>query len=141
MSLASETELSEVINFLSGIRPRGSPDEADTESLCSTRAFSDSGIESVHNGKVGATAGKVEVDEQSKGKKGKKKEKKAAAKSESFNKKKKKKRDKKKDKKKAATEEQENGGKKEDMDTITEGMLPLKRGQHDGTAAEIRNKK
>ncbi len=123
-SLASETEISEVINFLSGLRPRGNPDDADTESVCSTRAMSDSGIESVHNAKLGVASGKVgaEMDDQPKGKKGKKKEKKAAAKSESFNKKKKKKRsDRKKDKKKAATEEQEKGGKKEDMKTINEG--------------------
>ena len=121
LSVPSETELSEVINFLSGGRPRGSPDDADTESMYSTRALSDSGIESVHNGKVGVTAGKVdgaETEEQSKGKKGKKKDKKA--KSESFKKKKKKRSDRKKEKKKAAAEELENGGKKEDMDTINE---------------------
>jgi hypothetical protein len=123
LSLASETELSEVINFLSG-RPRGSPDEADTESMCSTRALSDSGIESVNNAKVGVAAGKVggaEMEDQPKGKKGKKKDKKAAAKSESFKKKKKKRSDRKKEKKKAAAEEQENTGKEEDMKTITEG--------------------
>ena len=126
MSLASETELSEVINFLSGLRPRGNPDDADTESMCSTMALSDSGIESVHNAKLGVAGGKAggsaEMDDQTKGKKGKKKDKKAATKSESFNKKKKKKRsDRKKEKKKAAAEEQENEGKKEDMNTITEG--------------------
>jgi hypothetical protein len=89
-------------------------------------ALSDSGIESVHNAKLGVAGGKAggsaEMDDQTKGKKGKKKDKKAATKSESFNKKKKKKRsDRKKEKKKAAAEEQENEGKKEDMNTITEG--------------------
>lgn len=53
MSLASETELSDVINFLSGLRPRGSPEDGDTESVCSARAMSDSGIESVKNAKLG----------------------------------------------------------------------------------------
>lgn len=117
MSLASETELSEVINFLSGMRPRGNPDDGDTESVCSTRALSDSGIESVNNAKLGAAAGATgkldgsgEINEQTKGKKGKKKDKKAAAtaKSESFKKKKKKRADRKKEKKKAAAEEQAN---------------------------------
>ena len=125
LSLASETEISEVINFLSGLRPRSNPDDADTESVCSTRALSDSGIESVNNAKlgVGKAGGSGElIDDQAKGKKGKKKDKKAAAKNESFTKKKKKKRgDRKKDKKKAAAEEQENGVKKEEMNSIAEG--------------------
>lgn len=99
------------------MRPRGNPDDGDTESVCSTRALSDSGIESVSNAKLGAAAGATgklggsgEIDEQTKGKKGKKKDKKtaAAAKSESFKKKKKKRADRKKEKKKAAAEEQVN---------------------------------
>ena len=127
LSVASETEISEVINFLSGLRPRSNPDDADTESVCSTRVLSDSGIESVNNAKLGVAVGKTGgsgeiTDDQTKGKKGKKKDKKAAAKTESFNKKKKKKRgDRKKEKKKAAAEEQENERKKEEMNTITEG--------------------
>ena len=140
MSLASETELSDVINFLSGLRPRGgNPDDGDTESACSTMAMSDSGIESVNNGRPGVAGGKLgdsgDTEEQTKGKKGKKKDKNAATKSESFNKKKKKKRgDRKKEKKKAAAaaaaaaEEQENEAKKEDgkMSAITEGISSLR---------------
>lgn len=98
-----------MINFLSGSRHRITPDaeDADTESLYSIKAMSDSGIDSVKNANLGRKSNNGAVDPvegQTKGKKGKKKEKKGASKTESFSKKKKKKRgDKaKKEKKKAA---------------------------------------
>ena len=98
-----------MINFLSGSRHRIALDaeDADTESLCSIRAMSDSGIDSVKNANLGEKANNGAADPgegQTKGKKGKKKEKKGASKTESFSKKKRKKRgDKaKKEKKKAA---------------------------------------
>lgn len=131
LSLASESELSEVINFLSGLRHRGLPDadDGDTESLCSVVAMSDSGIESVKNAKLGAKANNGEhlalsVEEQMKGKKGKKKEKKGATKSESFSKKKRKKRgDKaKKEKKKLANAVLDEQKEKNTNDTKEEKM-------------------